>query len=431
MFPWSSPVPAAETASACCGGLARLKAAGPGRLWVAHFNHALRGADSDADEQFTARLAEQLGLGYRGGRAAPGELAATEGHAAGRQARYRFLQATAEAVGARYVITAHTADDQAETILHRILRGTGLAGLAGMRRARPLSPAVSLLRPLLEVRREEIRDYLRDRGQAWREDASNESTDPTRNWIRHELLSRIVERVNPRAGEAIIRLGFLAEQAQAVVELQAAELVRRAIAVRTVGIAGNGFSGVRLRQDLAPAEGSRVRNVRAGLARAGLAGASDGLRRVGRLGRDGPAAIRRGWHAARFSRRDPGAENGEPAHAGTDLTRYAWRRLGRLRLPGTFDSHFDRVLGRGRPLRFVLVPGGVELDGLVAADRPEIEDQQQVAAGHGGWDGSCPAQGHPTAVDVGFFDFSLQLVVAAFLDRGDLLAVEPGDGGEE
>jgi tRNA(Ile)-lysidine synthase len=214
-------------------GLARLKAGGTGRLWVGHFNHGLRRAESDADERFVAQLADRLGMGCRIGRSAYGELATAEGglHAAGRIARYRFLQSTAEELGARYVVTAHTADDQVETILHRLLRGTGLAGLAGMQRARPLGRASTLLRPLLGVRRAEIRSYLMSTGQPWREDASNAATDATRNWLRHELLPRVEQNVNPAAAEAIERLGRLAGEAQAVVERCATELAARAIAI--------------------------------------------------------------------------------------------------------------------------------------------------------------------------------------------------------
>ena len=136
------------------------------RLWVAHFHHGLRGADADADEQFVAALADRLKLGFRAGRVPASQLAAgSDGlEAAARRARYAFLTTAAEQVGARYLAVAHTADDQAETILHRILRGTGPAGLAGMPRVRMLSPAVSLVRPLLTIRRLELRDYLEAAG---------------------------------------------------------------------------------------------------------------------------------------------------------------------------------------------------------------------------------------------------------------------------
>lgn len=167
-------------------GLARLKCPGSGRLWVAHYNHGLRGAASEADERFVADLAAKLNLGFRSGRASDGQLA-EPGHngleAAAREARYRFLQQTAEEVGARYLVTGHTADDQVETILHRILRGTGLAGLSGMGRIRPLSPAVTLIRPLLGIRRVEVREYLAAIDQPWRR--------------RHQCLPRCYPQLDP------------------------------------------------------------------------------------------------------------------------------------------------------------------------------------------------------------------------------------------
>jgi tRNA(Ile)-lysidine synthase len=214
-------------------GLARLKSSGSGQLWVGHFNHALRGAESVGDEQFVAALADRLGLGCQIGRAVRGELENNSGdglESAARGARYQFLQSAAGAVGARYVVTAHTADDQVETIVQRIFRGTGLGGLAGMRRARPLGPAATLIRPLLGIRREEIRAYLHEIGQPWREDSSNARLDATRNWLRHELLPGVERHVSPTAPAAILRLGQLAAESQAIVEQLAAALAERSLA---------------------------------------------------------------------------------------------------------------------------------------------------------------------------------------------------------
>ncbi len=218
--------------------LARLKRSGAGRLWVAHFNHALRGPESQADEALVCQLAERLGLGCHVGRAPAGVLCqpGADGlEAAARGARYQFLEQTANQVGARYVATAHTADDQVETVLQRVFRGTGIAGLAGMRRARPLGPAVTLIRPLLDFGRSEVREYLAGLGQAWREDASNACTDATRNWLRHELLPSIERQINPSAPAAILRLARLAAEAQAVAERLAGELAERAIEARPGG----------------------------------------------------------------------------------------------------------------------------------------------------------------------------------------------------
>jgi tRNA(Ile)-lysidine synthase len=198
-----------------------LKSCGEGRIFVAHFNHRLRGEAADGDEAFVAAVARQLRLPLEVGRPpnTPPQRFGKHGlEGWARQARYRFLTETAAKVGARLVAVAHTADDQAETILHRILRGTGIRGLAGMRRARPLSEAVTLVRPLLPFRRSEIRDYLRDLGQDYRVDASNFDVRRTRNRIRCRLLPELVDQFNPNLVEALLRLGSLAAEVQSAIE---------------------------------------------------------------------------------------------------------------------------------------------------------------------------------------------------------------------
>lgn len=209
-----------------------LKTGGEGRLRAAHFNHDLRGEQSEADEAFVVELCRRFGVPCEVGRAGKGRIAAegTDGlEAAARSARYAFLQKTAARLGARYVVTAHTADDQAETILHRIIRGTGIGGLAGMERARALGPAATLIRPLLAVRRAELVAYLDDLGQTYRSDSSNEDTRLTRNRIRHELLPQLAEVFNPSVVDALLRLGTLAGEAQAVIEAIADGLAERCV----------------------------------------------------------------------------------------------------------------------------------------------------------------------------------------------------------
>lgn len=197
-----------------------LKLGGEGRLVAAHLNHKLRAEESGADEAFVVDLCRRLEVPCEVGRAPVERLAADLGdglEAAARQARYEFLQRTADRLGARYVATAHTADDQAETILHRIIRGTGISGLAGMRRARPLG-AATLIRPLLGFRRAQLLDYLADIGQPCRVDSSNDDTRFTRNRIRLEVLPELADRFNPGVVEALLRLGHLAGEVQEVVD---------------------------------------------------------------------------------------------------------------------------------------------------------------------------------------------------------------------
>ena len=213
-------------------GLRALKIAGDGRLVAAHVNHQLRGSESDEDERFVREQCESLGLPCEVGKAPVAAIADEQGdgiEAAARQARYAFLTEAAHRVGARFVATGHTADDQAETILHRILRGTGIAGLAGSPRTRALSPATTLIRPMLTVRRAEVLAYLDRLGQPFREDRTNADRRFTRNRIRHELLPELARQYNPHVVEALVRLGKLARESQAALEPMIEDLMRTAV----------------------------------------------------------------------------------------------------------------------------------------------------------------------------------------------------------
>jgi tRNA(Ile)-lysidine synthase len=192
----------------------------PGPLVVGHVNHQLRGPESDADEAFVRDLhASLLARGAPGlelrtvrwdARAGAGPGVNLENHA--RLGRYGHLLRMAEEAGVGWVATGHTADDQAETVLHRLLRGSGLKGLRGIAARRPARPgsAIEVVRPLLDVPRAEVLAYLEAEGQPFRQDSSNLDLDFTRNRIRHELLPRLAERYNPAIADV---LGRLAEQA--------------------------------------------------------------------------------------------------------------------------------------------------------------------------------------------------------------------------
>ncbi|OHB75152.1 MAG: tRNA lysidine(34) synthetase TilS [Planctomycetes bacterium RBG_16_64_10] len=214
--------------------LTRLQGNGPGELVVGHVNHGLRAAESDADERFVREQCHRWGVSCEVERLAPGQLDARSGdgrEAAARRARYQRLRAMAERRGARYVVTAHTADDQAETILHHILRGTGLAGLAGIRRARSLGPAATLIRPMLGFRRAELVGYLKALDQPYREDQTNRDLGLTRNAIRHQLLPQLAQRYNVQVVDALLRLGRLAGEAQQVIDAQVRGLMDRGVSV--------------------------------------------------------------------------------------------------------------------------------------------------------------------------------------------------------
>lgn len=187
-----------------------------GRLVVAHVNHQLRGQESEEDAAFCARLAESLGLKFHllvrtmGRR----DLAHAGLEAAARRQRYAALLQIAEEEGARYVLTGHTADDQAETVLFRVFRGAGLRGLAGIPRCRVFGPA-SLLRPLLEFRRAELQRYLTDLGIPYRSDRTNESLDFSRNCLRHVILPAAIQQVHPGAFEGLLKVAANAREAWA------------------------------------------------------------------------------------------------------------------------------------------------------------------------------------------------------------------------
>ena len=139
--------------------------------------------------------------------------------ATARRLRYAWLSEVAGDVGARWVATGHTADDQAETVLHRLLRGTGLQGLRGIAAVRELAPGVGVVRPLLQTTRAEIIAYLDSLKQPFREDSSNSDPSFTRNRIRAELLPHLAARYNPAVSRYLARL---AEQAEEVYRDEAA-----------------------------------------------------------------------------------------------------------------------------------------------------------------------------------------------------------------
>ncbi|TWT78026.1 tRNA(Ile)-lysidine synthase [Posidoniimonas polymericola] len=201
------------------------EAGGRGRLLVAHFDHGIRGVASADDARWVAELAEGLGLECRLGVAA-GPPPASEQHA--RDARYRWLAETAGEVGARHIATGHTADDQTETILYRLLRGSGLAGLAGVPPHRPLTAACDVVRPLLEVTRAEVEQHLRALDQPYRTDATNAEPTYARNRMRNELLPALRLEFGEGVDAAIRRAGQQAGEAQQVVGELAARLAGEA-----------------------------------------------------------------------------------------------------------------------------------------------------------------------------------------------------------
>ena len=179
------------------------------RLTAAHFDHAMR-LGSDGDARWVRGLCAAWGVPLIEGRA--DRTLRTEEEA--RDARYDFLRIARRDAGATHVATAHHADDQAETVLFRVLRGTGPAGLAGI----PASGENGLVRPLLPFWRAEIRRYARSRHLRWRSDPTNAVADPVRNRIRLQLLPLIEKTIAPGARRSLVRLAELAAEDEAAWE---------------------------------------------------------------------------------------------------------------------------------------------------------------------------------------------------------------------
>jgi len=184
-------------------------------LSVVHFNHKLRGAESDADEKFVAGLACQYDLQLHCESGDVAKMAARDGlslETAAREMRYRFFRRLLAEGCLDRVATAHTLDDQAETVLLRIARGAGGRGLAGIypQLSVPGSQFSAIVRPLLGIRRKDLEIYLGGIGQAWREDASNRDLRHARNRVRHGILPRMERNLNPAVREALAETAEIA-----------------------------------------------------------------------------------------------------------------------------------------------------------------------------------------------------------------------------
>ncbi len=190
--------------------LAELAVENTWRLVVAHFNHGLRGAESEADEALVRAAAAELGLAVQVERGAVREAAAAAGvslEMGGRRLRHDFLARVARGAGAADVALAHHADDQVELFFLRLLRGSGPAGWAGMKWANPSSAdaGVRLLRPLLGLGKAELRAWAAERGLKFREDGSNGDWGIPRNRVRGELLPLLEAQYQPALREVILR----------------------------------------------------------------------------------------------------------------------------------------------------------------------------------------------------------------------------------
>jgi len=197
-----------------------------GALYAAHMNHGLRGARAEADAAFVRALCAGWGVPLYEECADAAALRAAEDmtlEEAARSARYAFLRRSREACGARYIVTAHQMDDQAETVLLHLMRGAGLAGLCGMRVC-----AGDLLRPLLTTPRDELAAYLREEGLSYCMDETNLVPGCLRNRIRLELVPLLKREYNPSLAEGLSRTASLLGEDEAYLLGQAGAALEKA-----------------------------------------------------------------------------------------------------------------------------------------------------------------------------------------------------------
>ncbi|MFN7965906.1 MAG: tRNA lysidine(34) synthetase TilS [Acidobacteriota bacterium] len=196
-----------------------LAALSGGRGWklaVATLDHGLRAEAGAADCRFVQELCEQLSLPICAERHPIDPPPQGSAESAARRIRYAFLHRVAATHGAIAIALGHTQDDQAETLLYRLARGTGTLGAGAMHRWAP-----PLWRPLLRVRRERLRQFLRDANLPWREDATNSQRDAVRNRLRLDLLPALCDALDRDVTNALARAAELAQDDEALLESQA------------------------------------------------------------------------------------------------------------------------------------------------------------------------------------------------------------------
>lgn len=178
------------------------------KICLAHVNHQLRGDESDGDEEFVRNLAVELECDFHSWQVALSMGNQGEGQESRlRDLRYRLLGALARERSCRCIALAHHRDDQVETILFRIFRGTSLKGLQGIPASREIETGISVVRPLINTSRKQIHEYLANQGRSYRTDSSNLKDGPTRNWIRNELMPQLENRLGHSVSANISGLG--------------------------------------------------------------------------------------------------------------------------------------------------------------------------------------------------------------------------------
>lgn len=200
---------------------------------VAHFNHQLRGKESDEDEAFVRSASKEYGFDCYVENADTNRIAENEKlsiQEAARNLRYAFFTKLRRSIGFQKIATAHNADDNAETIILNILRGSGIHGLTGI----PVFKKDTLIiRPLLFAQRETIREYVESNQIKFREDSSNLKSDYTRNFLRNELLPLIRDNINPNFTKAIGRTSEIFNQLEEYIQKEIETVLKQIIILRT------------------------------------------------------------------------------------------------------------------------------------------------------------------------------------------------------
>jgi len=177
------------------------------KITVAHLHHGIRGVHADRDLLYVKNIASKLGVDFVSRRVNVPAIARKKHlslEMAGRNVRYCFLSETAQKIKATVIATAHTLDDQAETILLKLARGAGRSGLSGIARVTEYN-GVRVIRPLLNITRKEIEQFLHEHKISYREDASNRNVEILRNCVRHEILPLLRQKLNPQIETILAR----------------------------------------------------------------------------------------------------------------------------------------------------------------------------------------------------------------------------------
>ena len=238
------------------------------KLYAVHINHMLRGMEANADEQYAAELCRELGIQFSAIHVDVGAIAEECGvslEEAGRDVRYREFYECAKAVGAAKIAVAHNRNDQAETVMMHIIRGSGTAGLVGMEYQRGI-----IIRPILDITRDEIERYCREAGLSPRTDSSNLTEEFARNRVRLGLFPYISENFGINMVDSLCRLSVHAAEDNSFIDQCAQDAYNDAISNKKIGMIE--LKGEKL-SELAPAIRNRVFK----LAIVHIAGSSTGI----------------------------------------------------------------------------------------------------------------------------------------------------------